>query len=95
MNSYEQGKNVQVNLTNLIERVYVALDAAPWLVNVVEVILEKFNIDAKVIYSESYKVKQIYTKIFYKGKIVMYKKTMLFFYICNVALWQKWGSIFR
>lgn len=46
-----------MNLTNLIERVYVALDAAPWLVNVVEVILEKFNIDAKVIYSESYKVK--------------------------------------
>ncbi|MCQ6523999.1 DUF2971 domain-containing protein [Bacillus paranthracis] len=52
-----KGKSIQVDLTHLIERVYVSPDAAPWFVDVVKVILEKFNIDAEVIHSELYKVK--------------------------------------
>ncbi|PFS65523.1 DUF2971 domain-containing protein [Bacillus thuringiensis] len=56
-NPDEKGKNVQVDLTNLIECVYVSPDAAPWFVEVVKVILEKFNIDTKVIHSDLYKVK--------------------------------------
>ncbi|EDX54316.1 conserved hypothetical protein (plasmid) [Bacillus cereus W] len=56
-NSDVKGKSIQVDLTHLIERVYVSPDAAPWFVDVVKVILEKFNIDAEVIHSELYKVK--------------------------------------
>ncbi|EOO12804.1 DUF2971 domain-containing protein [Bacillus cereus] len=56
-NSNVKGKSIQVDLTHLIERVYVSPDAAPWFVDVVKVILKKFNIHAEVIHSELYKVK--------------------------------------
>ncbi|HDX9701795.1 TPA: DUF2971 domain-containing protein [Bacillus thuringiensis] len=55
-NSEEIGKNIQVNLADLIERVYVSPDAAPWFVDVVKVVLEKFNIDAEVIHSKLYEL---------------------------------------
>ncbi len=51
------GRNVKVDLSNLIERVYVSPDADPWFVDVVKVVLEKFDIDAEVVHSELYEIK--------------------------------------
>ncbi|PFM49052.1 hypothetical protein COJ52_28300 [Bacillus cereus] len=51
------GKNFHVDLEDLIERVYVSPDAPSWFVDVVKVILEKFNIDAEVIHSDLYELK--------------------------------------
>ncbi|MGE7635612.1 DUF2971 domain-containing protein [Bacillus paramycoides] len=51
------GKNIQMNLDELIEKVYVSPDAAPWFVDVVKVVLEKFNINAEVIHSDLYEIK--------------------------------------
>ncbi|TPV39577.1 DUF2971 domain-containing protein [Bacillus dicomae] len=56
-NSDVKGKSIQVDLTDLIERVYVSPDAASWFVDVVKVTLEKFNIDAEVVHSDLYKIK--------------------------------------
>ncbi|MED1409799.1 hypothetical protein [Bacillus paramycoides] len=51
------GKNIRMNLDELIEKVYVSPDAAPWFVEVVKVVLEKFGVDAEVIYSDLYEIK--------------------------------------
>ncbi|QUW39900.1 DUF2971 domain-containing protein [Bacillus cereus] len=56
-NPVEKGKYIQVSLTDLIERIYVSPDAEPWFVDVVKVVLKKFNIDVKVIHSDLYKIK--------------------------------------
>lgn len=51
------GKNIQVNLKDLIENVYVYPGAAPWFVAVVNVVLEKFNINIQVIPSDLYDIR--------------------------------------
>lgn len=56
-NPVEIGKNIQVNLADLIERVYVSPDADPWFVDIVKVVLGKFNINVEVIHSDLYKIK--------------------------------------
>ncbi|HDR7527195.1 MULTISPECIES: DUF2971 domain-containing protein [Bacillus cereus group] len=56
-NSDVKGKSIQVSLTDLIERVYVSPDADAWFVDVVKVVLAKFNIDAEVVHSDLYKIK--------------------------------------
>lgn len=53
---YILGRNIDVDISNLIERVYVSPDADPWFVDVVKVVLEKFNIDAEVIHSKLYEL---------------------------------------
>lgn len=50
------GVNFQINLEDLIESVYVSPDAAPWFVDVVKVVLNKFNIDVEVIHSKLYEL---------------------------------------
>lgn len=50
------GINLKVDLNELIESIYISPDAPPWFASVVEVILEKFNIDAKVIHSKLYEL---------------------------------------
>ncbi|MGG0650960.1 DUF2971 domain-containing protein [Bacillus mycoides] len=50
------GVKMKVNLFELIERVYVSPDAEPWFVDIVKVILEKFNIDVEVIHSDLYEI---------------------------------------
>ncbi|MDZ4441670.1 DUF2971 domain-containing protein [Bacillus cereus] len=56
-NSDVKGKGIQVSLTDLIERVYVSPDADSWFVDVVKVVLEKFDIDAEVVHSDLYTIK--------------------------------------
>ncbi|PEO80839.1 DUF2971 domain-containing protein [Bacillus toyonensis] len=51
------GKNIRMNLGELIEKVYVSPDAAPWFVEVVRVVLEKFDMNAEIIHSDLYKIK--------------------------------------
>ncbi|WP_144609010.1 DUF2971 domain-containing protein [Bacillus cereus] len=51
------GKNIKMNLDELIEKVYVSPDAAPWFVEVVRVVLGKFNVNAEIIHSDLYKIK--------------------------------------
>ncbi|MED1304782.1 hypothetical protein BK704_01430 [[Bacillus thuringiensis] serovar konkukian] len=51
------GKNIRMNLDELIEKVYVSPDAAPWFVEVVRVVLEKFGVNAEIIYSDLYKIR--------------------------------------
>lgn len=51
------GKNIRMNLAELIERVYVSPDAAPWFVEVVKTVLKKFDVNAEVIYSNLYEIK--------------------------------------
>ncbi|HDR7625125.1 TPA: DUF2971 domain-containing protein [Bacillus mycoides] len=50
------GINLKVDLNELIESIYISPDAPSWFASVVEVILEKFNIDAKVIHSKLYEL---------------------------------------
>ncbi|MBE5091945.1 DUF2971 domain-containing protein [Bacillus thuringiensis] len=50
------GINLKVDLNKLIESIYISPDAPSWFASVVEVILEKFNIDAKVIHSKLYEL---------------------------------------
>lgn len=51
------GENIRMNLDELIEKVYVSPDAAPWFVDVVKVVLEKFNINTEIIHSDLYEIK--------------------------------------
>ncbi|MCU5651643.1 DUF2971 domain-containing protein [Bacillus cereus] len=50
------GINLKVDLNELIESIYISPDAPSWFASVVEVILEKFNIDANVIHSKLYEL---------------------------------------
>lgn len=50
------GIKIKVDLTKLIERIYVSPDAPPWFVDVVKVVLSKFNIEAEVIHSKMYEL---------------------------------------
>ncbi|WP_255287086.1 DUF2971 domain-containing protein [Bacillus cereus] len=50
------GINLKVDLNELIESIYISPDAPSWFASVAEVILEKFNIDAKVIHSKLYEL---------------------------------------
>lgn len=51
------GKNIRMNLDELIEKVYISPDAAPWFVEVVRVVLEKFDVNAEIIHSDLYKIR--------------------------------------
>ncbi|EJP83496.1 MULTISPECIES: DUF2971 domain-containing protein [Bacillus cereus group] len=51
------GKNIRMNLDELIEKVYVSPDAAPWFVEVVRVVLEKFDVNAEIVHSDLYKIR--------------------------------------
>lgn len=51
------GKNIKMNLIDLIENVYIYPNAAPWFVEVVNVVLEKFNIKVQAIPSDLYDLK--------------------------------------
>ncbi|HFK1806193.1 DUF2971 domain-containing protein [Bacillus cereus] len=53
---YIFGRNINVDISNLIERVYVSPDADPWFVDVVKVVLEKFDLDVEVIHSKLYEL---------------------------------------
>lgn len=57
MNSGVTGKSIQVDLNHLIDRVYVSPDADSWFVDIVKVVLKKFNVDAEVFHSDLYKIK--------------------------------------
>lgn len=50
------GINFKVDLTKLIERIYVSPDAPRWFVDVVRIVLEKFNIEAEIIHSKLYEL---------------------------------------
>ncbi|WP_257131536.1 DUF2971 domain-containing protein [Bacillus cereus] len=50
------GINLKVDLNELIESIYISPDAPSWFASMAEVILEKFNIDAKVIHSKLYEL---------------------------------------
>ncbi|WP_274307082.1 DUF2971 domain-containing protein [Solibacillus daqui] len=50
------GKNIKVDLTELIECIYVSPDAPLWFVDVVKVVVNKFNIQSKIIHSDLYKI---------------------------------------
>ncbi|OFD96859.1 hypothetical protein BWGOE13_18580 [Bacillus mycoides] len=50
------GVNIEVDIFELTERIYISPDAPTWFKNVVEVILEKFNIDVEVIHSKLYEL---------------------------------------
>lgn len=58
INQYEDipGININVDLTKLIERIYVSPDAPSWFVDVVRAVLGKFNLEAKVIHSKLYEL---------------------------------------
>ncbi|QWH92201.1 DUF2971 domain-containing protein (plasmid) [Bacillus toyonensis] len=51
------GKNIKMDLIDLIEHVYIYPDAAPWFVEVVNAVLEKFNIKVQAIPSNLYDLK--------------------------------------
>lgn len=51
------GRNIKIDISELIERVYVSPDAAPWFVEVVRVVLKKFDVNAEVVYSDLYEIK--------------------------------------
>lgn len=51
------GKNMKVDLTELIECIYVSPDAPLWFVEVVKAVIKKFNIEAEIIHSDLYKIK--------------------------------------
>ncbi|WP_430530747.1 DUF2971 domain-containing protein [Bacillus cereus] len=51
------GKDIKMNIIDLIENVYVYPDAAPWFVNVVNAVLEQFGVKVKAIPSELYNLK--------------------------------------
>ncbi|MEB9405566.1 hypothetical protein P4J11_25100 [Bacillus cereus] len=57
MNSGVTGKSIQVDLNELIDCVYVSPDADSWFVDIVKVVLKKFNVDAEVFHSDLYKIK--------------------------------------
>ncbi len=48
--------NVKVNLSDLIECVYVSPDAEAWFVEVVKATLKKFDVDVEVIHSKLYEL---------------------------------------
>ncbi|MCG7337163.1 DUF2971 domain-containing protein [Sporosarcina sp. ACRSM] len=51
------GVNIKVDLSELVESIYVSPDASQWFVEIVEAVIKKFNINANIIHSDLYKVK--------------------------------------
>lgn len=50
------GHNIKVDISELIERVYISPDADYWFVDVVKSVLEKFDMDVEVIHSKLYEI---------------------------------------